>query len=258
MASSQQPDTTPDKRIEPGILTDLRLDDDSREPKEPAAQRMLSITLLISLFAHVVILALAAYAAKHDTQRPDPIVAQPSIQIRFRQPPHPPAPRAEQQTTTEPDMPLNEPTAPVEETASAEAITPAENVTAEADAAPAETITETPTASPPRIQAPSLTDLRTAARNRVEQDRRSRSTHPDCLVRERRNAYLDCGDEQEYDYASAGQNDTVAFFTPALPAESDNGVEARTSTGARVKAAIDMFDNQLGTTQTKKRIMNFP
>lgn len=103
-----------------------------------------------------------------------------------------------------------------------------------------------------------MTDLHTAARNRAEQDRRSRSTHPDCLVRERRNAYLDCGDEQEYDYARAGQNDTVAFFTPALPAEPDTGVEDSTATGARVKAAIDMFDNQLGTTQTKKRIMNFP
>ncbi|HDZ09252.1 hypothetical protein [Pseudohongiella sp.] len=258
MASSQLPDTTPEKRIEPGILTDLRLDDDSRAPAEPAAHRMLSVTLLISVFAHVIILALAAYAAKRDTLRPEAIVAQPSIQIRFRQNPQPPAPRAEQQTTTEPVMPSGESAAPVEETAAAQAILPAETITAEPDAAPAESIAEIPAPTPPRIQAPSLTDLRTAARNRAEQDRRSRSTHPDCLTRERRNAYLDCGDEQAYDYTSAGQNDTVAFFTPTLPAEPDNGVEEITATGARVKAAIDMFDNQLGTTQTKKRIMNFP
>ena len=105
---------------------------------------------------------------------------------------------------------------------------------------------------------PSLTDLRTAARDRAEQDRRNQLTHPDCLSRERRNAFLDCDGEQPYDYAGASQNATVVFFAPALPTEPAGGREELSSTGARVKAAIDMADNQLGTTQTKKRIMNFP
>jgi hypothetical protein len=83
-------------------------------------------------------------------------------------------------------------------------------------------------------------------------------THPDCLINERRKNYLDCGDEQNYDYASAERNDTYAFFNPTVPAEPDNDTEQRTSTSARVKAAIDMFDNQLGTTQTKKRLLYVP
>lgn len=86
----------------------------------------------------------------------------------------------------------------------------------------------------------------------------TRLTHPDCLINERRNNYLDCGDEQDYDYASADRNDTYAFFNPTVPAEPDNDTEQRTSTSARVKAAIDMFDNQLGTTQTKKRLLYVP
>jgi len=50
----------------------------------------------------------------------------------------------------------------------------------------------------------------------------------------------------------------VAFFAPTRPTRTDDGTEQRTSTGARIKAALDMVDNQLGTTQTKKRLMNIP
>lgn len=261
MATARIPSTQPDIRIEPGILTDLFLEDDTRNPAEPISHRMLAATLLVSVLAHAIILAMASSAAKRDAVQGERQVARPSIQIRFQPPPQPEAHLAENTTVNDtmqsPEPPASGSPAPTDESAPADTSATADNVTSEPDTTPIDTIVESPT-TPSLRQPPSLTDLRTAARDRAEQDRRSRVMHPDCLLRERRSAFLDCNEQQHYDFVSAGQNATVMFFTPALPEAPDNASEAFSTTRARVKAAIDMVDNQLGTTQTKKRIMNFP
>ena len=255
MASPELPYNSPDNRIEPSILSDLAFDDDTRNTAEPASHRLLSATVLISVLAHAVILFMAAYVASRDVYQAEPAVARPSIQIRF-QPPPPVEAAAETVAETVAESPPE-----TQERPPATNPGPAPTNDPMPEEQPSESIAEAP-AETPQIQLPSLTDLRTAARNRAEQDRQHRLTHPDCLSRERRNAFLDCdgdGDgDQPYDYARATQNATVTFFTPALPTDPAGGREELTSTGARVKAAIDMVDNQLGTTQTKKRIMNFP
>jgi len=252
--------TNPDNQREPLILSDLTLDDAPENQDIPGSTRALPITLLISLSAHLILLALAAYTVNRDISRVEQASVQPSIEIRLQaSPPRTTATSNNQELQSEPasndEATSNETDPPVEIRTAEPAVIPPESI-AQQPALAEEPIA--PTAPPPPIQVPSLTDLRTAARTRAEQDRQSRSTHPDCLINERRNNYLDCGDEQDYDYASADRNDTYAFFNPTVPAEPDNDTEQRTSTSARVKAAIDMFDNQLGTTQTKKRLLYVP
>ncbi|MBC53759.1 MAG: hypothetical protein CMQ34_15225 [Gammaproteobacteria bacterium] len=260
MASPQTSDTLPDNRIEPSILTDLSLDDDARHAAQPSSHGVLSATLFVSILAHGIILFMATYAANRDHQQADRTIAAPSIQIRFQSPPRRAPDSPLQSAAAEPASVTTDNVDPTAPSAVADTAAPAEAGADTSDPAASASLAETPVspATPPLRQLPSLTDLRTAARNRAEQDRRGRATHPDCLRRDRRSAFLDCAEEAPYDFASAGQNPTVVFFTPALPSAPANDSEQRTTTGARVKAAIDMFDNQLGTTQTRKRIMNFP
>ncbi|MEX0739649.1 MAG: hypothetical protein WD071_09935 [Pseudohongiella sp.] len=256
MNTTQHPqNTNQDTRPEPPILTDLQLDDDPDTRHIPESTRILPVTLLISLSAHVIILALAAYAANRDGHQVEQTTAQPSIQIRLQQPPT-------QATAASNNEEL--PSPPDDPVTTDEAIPSTDTETAEPDTLTTETLAQQPTlieepatpAAPPSVQVPSLTDLRTAARNRAGQDRESRSMHPDCLTRERRSAFLDCDEDAGYDYASAEHNDTYAFFNPTLPDQPVNNATEQTTTTARVKATIDMFDNQLGTTQVKRRIMN--
>jgi hypothetical protein len=257
MVSPQPPKTLPDKRIEPSILTELVFDDDTRNTTQPTSHRVLSATLLVSVLAHALILLIAAYAAQRNSHPTEQTLVRPAIQIRFQPPPRAPADNALQSVAAEPvpmpadDIPATEASEPVD------ASLPLQPPADQPEPAATETLAEMPASAPPRA-LPSLTELRTAARNHAAQDRHSRTTHPDCLNRERRSAFLDCEDQQQYDFASAEQNATVLFLTPALPTDADAGSEVKTSTGARVKAAIDMFDSQLGTTQTRKRLMDVP
>lgn len=251
--SSRPPGNAPAHRPEPLILSELNLDDDPDLRDNRQSSRVLSLTLLISLSAHLIILALAAYAASRDSPQVEQIATQPSIQIRFRQPPTPTASNDEE---PQPEAPATDETPTIAETLTeAPAAEPTESLAYQAQEPAA---TEQIDLPPAPVQIPSLTDLRNAARNRVEQNRQNRVTHPDCLLRERRNNYLDCDDNQNHDYARADQNDTLVFFNATLPAEPANTATERTTTGARVKAALDMFDDQLGTTRTKRSIMNFP
>lgn len=257
MTSPELIDIPADKRIEPSILTDLEFDDDTRHTPQPTSHRVLSATLLVSVMAHVLILLMAAYAAQRNSHPIEQTLARPTIQIRFQPPPSAPADSPVQSAAVDPapeavdDTPVPEAGAPVETSL------PLQPPADQPEPAATETLAETPTNAPPR-PLPSLTELRTAARNHAEQNRHSRTTHPDCLNRERRSAFLDCEDQQPYDFASAEQNATVVFFPPALPVEADTDSAVQTSTGARVNAAIDLFDSQLGTTQTKKRLMHVP
>ncbi|WP_139141585.1 hypothetical protein [Pseudohongiella acticola] len=242
--------TAQDARHEPVILSDLLLDNEPDERHSPGRHRTLPITLLLSVLAHLALFGIAALAAKRDGSTIEQAVLRPSIQIRFQQPP----------PTTEAESPADSvdattPTEPAPPSAAPPSLAPTETIAGEPQRdEPAGNPDLPPTSTQP-VPLPSLNDLRTAARNRAEQDRRSRGTHPDCLARERRSGFVDCEEGQNHDFASADVNATYDSLSATLSAQPDQGLTPPSFTRARVKAALDMFDAQLGTTKVKKSIM---
>lgn len=250
-----------DGRIEPPVLSDMLIEE------APAAEtvltagspRYLTAALLISLLIHVTVLAIAAWVTNQPEQAwQAETIARPSIQIRIQQPVPPPAavetlPDIAEAPRRDPELPVPEVDAPQPATASSPdtATSPLPGVDNNDPSAPEP--------SPQRMQLPTVTDLRNATRRVLESERDNNYA---CTPQQRRNELLDCGPETDdsrddsLDYAAAELNTTYSFFNP--PAAATQDPDDTLATSNRTRASIDLMDAQLGTTQTKKRILNLP
>lgn len=259
-------------RLEPIILSGILVDDEPELPQKRKVNHQLPLTLLLSISAHVLIFAVAAWSASKSprlavvTENPRP---GPSVQVRILDS----TPRTLQETMPSSDVPVE---APVEVAVDTDvALSPTneqpaiETPTVSGDTSPQpDTVTvadqsvSTPTAieppqGAPRISLPTSHDLRAAIQMRDAAERQ-RSLDVLCEPNQQRQQMMDCGAiEGTQDMALAEQNDIVEYFnrTP-LPKKADTSDP--TSAGGRVRTNLDVVDSQLGTTQTRKRIMGIP
>jgi len=271
--SSSEYSTWPEgSRLEPMILSGILVDDEPELPQQRKVNHQLPLTLLLSISAHVLIFAVAAWSASKSprsavvTENPRP---GPSVQIRILDS----TPRSLQETMPSSDAPVE---APVEVAVDTDvALSPAnerptiETPTVSGGTSPqpntvtvAEQSASTPTAieppqGAPRISLPTSHDLRAAIQMRDTAERQ-RSLDILCEPNQQRQQIMDCGaTESTQHMALAEQNDIVEYFNRIpLPDKADTSNPM--SAGGRVKANLDVVDAQLGTTQTRKRIMGIP
>lgn len=264
------PHNITETRHEPEVLSEILIDDDPERAQKQGASRQLAVTLLLSISAHLLIFAAATWSASKASRNSLIDESQQlvhSVQIRIldstprsRQdaaaPPEIAAettlpevsasdiPEIAESTTAQPDIPATEPITPV---IAAEPSAP-EPATDQAPAATAEV---------PRLVMPSSQDLRAMIQSRAATDRQ-RSLEILCEQTQKRLLMMDCGPAEEaLDIAIAERNDIVEYFSQTtLPNRAD--IRDPTSAGGRVKGILDIIDAQLGTTQTKKRIMGIP
>jgi hypothetical protein len=238
--------------------------DQAGQARSTLAERHLMLAVLFSISAHAVVFALAAWSANRVTQSAPitPVtVAGPAIQIRIL-----PAPTPESNLTNDSGESLAPDTLPVAppvitETALQEAITP-ESEVSESTIPELSTLEQAsseagPPVTLPAVRLPSQFDLRSAIQQQTDAGQR-RSLEILCDTAQQRHQMMDCGAiEGTEDITVAMQNETASFFNRSiLPNKAD--ASDPMSTGGRIKAAVDMGDAQLGTTQTRKRLMGMP
>jgi len=224
------------------------------------AERTLMLAVLFSISAHVVVFALAAWSANRVTQSvpTTPVtVAGPAIQIRILPAP---APTADSVEFVAPDpVPVEQPV--IVDTALPEPITRESALTE--SYIPESPILEQVPSEPgphvpmPTVRLPSQFDLRSAIQQQTDAEQR-RSLEILCDTAQQRHQMMDCGAiEGTVDINVVMQNETASFFNRSiLPNKAD--ASDPMSTGGRIKAAVDVGDAQLGTTQTRKRLMGIP